>query len=229
MTETYRRKGTDLTSTDVAIRVMLIRSRSQRWMDLRAFLLDDPCVRVVADLVGAAEATAMARRLRPDVIVAGIDGQDDCLGELGARLHCASPQSKIIGLGDDIGGRLFWELGAAGAAGYIQWQGSMGSAVHIALVAAVHSDLWVASHVVAEGGFASMRPQRSDVRRACFTDLELAVLRGLLTGRRERIIAESECVSRRSVERAVASLAEKLGAPTMFLLGVAAADLAYDV
>ncbi len=120
------------------IRLMLVDDHEVVRTGLRTFLEGQSGLQVVAEAGSGEEALQVAREVQPDVIVMDIVMEEMDGLEATRRLGVVCPQSKVLALTVHADKQYFFEMLAAGAAGYVTKQ-------------AAAEDLVEAIHTVAQG------------------------------------------------------------------------------
>jgi PAS domain S-box-containing protein len=135
-----------------------------------------------------------------------------------SRLYRCLPLSCTVAIiADHFDEASLGLLRRAGVTGYMCWRDLNADVIRDRLTALVVDGLAGANRSL---GAPSTRPEASLSQR------EQLLLRDLSVGMTEQHIARVEHWSERSVRRMIARVKEKLGAPSLFALGVAAAEIA---
>jgi DNA-binding NarL/FixJ family response regulator len=143
-------------------------------------------------------------------------------GALIQVLRAKSPHSDILVFGERQPREVFIAMARAGSDGYLLWDEVRPTVVHHAVISIVDASLRVGSGPVVD---AILRESDDPVESNLgpLTETEVEVLRGLQNGRTEKQISQGAHLSLPTVERAIATLKEKLHAPSLFVLGMRAA------
>jgi DNA-binding NarL/FixJ family response regulator len=163
------------------IRVLLVDDHALVRLGFRRLLEDDAELEVVGEAGDGLEAFALARQLKPDVIVMdyALPGQN---GALSTRLlKDAFPQIRVLMLSMHSEPSYVSNSREAGASGYL-----LKNALDLELVAAVKgvmSSEWLADPRLAQAGFAPPGKRRLSKR-------ELEILHYIVGGRSNREIAD---------------------------------------
>jgi DNA-binding NarL/FixJ family response regulator len=201
-------------------RVLLLPGTDLSWAILRqalAALAPDYMVDEVAD-AEAARAVVCARP--PDAIVAGmVFGLQSALPLL-AELHRACPTSTLVVLAAHFTPAEVDALAALDVAGYLQWDGLDTGTFHHCLAAVLSGRARVST-----GPLVAVAVPPSPAQPAALDDRERAVLAHLATGATREQVASALGLSLRTTVRVLARLATRLAAPSVFVLGMRAAQL----
>jgi len=105
--------------TEEKIRLMLVDDHAVVRSGLKMLLGTQPDVTVVGEAENGAEAVALARQLKPDVVVMDITLPDISGIEATRQIHASCPESAIVALTIHEDQHYFFEMLAAGASGYV--------------------------------------------------------------------------------------------------------------
>ncbi len=105
--------------TEEKIKLMLVDDHAVVRSGLKMLLGTQPDVTVVGEAENGAEAVALARQLKPDVVVMDITLPDISGIEATRQIHASCPESAIVALTIHEDQHYFFEMLAAGASGYV--------------------------------------------------------------------------------------------------------------
>jgi len=207
--------------------VLLLSSDAIGWGELRRILADLPDVCVVGDTANPATARRLAAAHAPDAIIAAatLAGRPvlPLLADL--RQSCCPATKAILVAADYAPGQLR-SPEDTGVVGYLLWADLSPATLRHCLAAAIAGDVILGSGAVVRRFVANLRrPAGTGGPTPSLTEAERAVLHALNAGQTRKQIAQGEGVSLRTVERHIAALQDKLGAPTDFVLARRAAQL----
>ncbi len=206
--------------------VLLLSAEAVGWDELRRILADLPDVRVVGDTADPAAARHLATAHAPDAIIAAtILGGRPTLPLLADLHRSCCPTTKAILVAADYAPGQIRSPEDTGVVGYLLWADLSSATLRHCLAAAIAGDVILGSGRVVRTFVANLRRPIGAGDAPALTGSEWAVLRALDVGRTRKQIAQGEGVSLRTVERHVAALQDKLGAPTDFVLARRAAQL----
>lgn len=200
------------------------------WGALRSIIRSLVDLRVVLDLQDGTDPGDVAERLaasRPDAIVLGRAPRGCAALPLLTDLRARCPASKILLLADGVDRDELRAFAAIGIDGYLFWQ-DLDAAIlgHCLPALLCGGDLVITSRaVVADFLHQQGTRGRSGGSAPALTERERLVLRGLAAGLTQEQIAQTTALGLRTIKRTTAALAEKLQAPSPFVLGVRARDL----
>lgn len=203
--------------------VYLISSGDFGWGGLQRMLAAMDDVRVAGEATRACDALDAMPAPAPDAIIvaAVLDGVSTVPLVSGLARRCPGSRIVVMAAGLDAGApdRFI----AAGATAYLLWSDADVVGWRYCLAAVLHSDVVVGSRsavrVLLDGHWMRRRLGPAGVTVSA---RERLVLHRLATGATEEDIAREERVSVRTVEGIVARLKVKLGAPSLYVLGVKA-------
>jgi len=164
---------------------------------LTALMEREPGWRVVARTSDGAEAVRLAGELAPDlalidVAMPGMNGIETAAG-----IRAASPATRIIALSMYAEDYYLQRMLEAGASGYVL-KGEASADLFGAIRAVLAGETFVSPAFAEEGRGAA--PRAAEVDLTSLTDRELAVLRLLAQGSRNREIATHLGISVKTVE-----------------------------
>ncbi len=105
--------------TEEKITLLLVDDHAVVRSGLKMLLGTQPDVTVVGEAENGAEAVALARQLKPDVVVMDITLPDISGIEATRQIHASCPESAIVALTIHEDQHYFFEMLAAGACGYV--------------------------------------------------------------------------------------------------------------
>jgi DNA-binding NarL/FixJ family response regulator len=207
--------------------VLLIPSDDCGWAGVRLALAAWPDLRVIGEATTAAHGVELALLLQPDIIIAAAELEGTAMLPLLSELHrTACARSTIILLASQPRPADPAAIERVEIAGYLLWSDLSTEALRYCLAAVITGDVVVISQAVATALLAErQRGSGAHSEPVPLTARKRMVLRCLAEGRTHKEIAVAEGLSPRTVERTVARLEQKLGAPTQFVLGMKAAQL----
>jgi DNA-binding NarL/FixJ family response regulator/signal transduction histidine kinase len=183
------------------LRVLIVDDHAIFAQALAELLAQRPDFRVVGEAGTGGEGIALAKLLRPDVVLLDLDLPDARGVDIVGRLHAIKNPPVVLmlsafGEGEHVAASL-----AAGARGYIAKTTHMG-----ALVDAIHSAM--------RGNFVVNAASWNELvtSRVKLTAREFDVLHLLASGASNRDIGAAIHVAPKTVERSVATIVTKLGA-----------------
>lgn len=201
----------------------VIRAEDFRWTGLRSTLEDLRDVSVVGETADWREALDLIGKRHPDAIFAPAEVRGTSIVVLAQQLRDSNPESKIIVLSKETNGDLQAALGRATVSGYLLWDDIDPTVLHYGLAAVVYAGLRIASPAAVEELLAApeghTHPRSRPPR---LTEREWIVLMSLLADQTEKETAEALNLPLRTVQATVGALKRKLGARTLFTLGMRA-------
>ena len=203
--------------------VLLIPSRELGWSEVRRALSRLREVSRVHTAASLTEAVELASSTTLDAVMMGpltdLDSELDKLAELRRILGEEAPIVLIAG---DFDVDVVLALGQLGMTGYLLWADLTTDCLSRCLAPAVIDGFMVGSRTVGRAAIAAAQHRVSpSVDASVLTSAERMVLSQLAHGRTEQEIAATKYMSERSVRRLITSAKQKLGAPNLFLLGMA--------
>ena len=201
--------------------VLLIRSDACGWDDVRRALDGHPTVAVVGEAMSAHQAVDLAGAQKPNVILSAerIAGVSTLSLLVGLRTRLA-PGSRIVVIASRFNPAELDGFAEIGVAAHLLWRDLSTETLGHVLTAVIQGDIVMASRDVASAYLAARRMTlNSHMPPVSLTAREWAVLRCLSHGHTHQQIAVEERISRRTVERVVATLMIKLDAVNEFMLG----------
>jgi DNA-binding NarL/FixJ family response regulator len=173
---------------------------------LQMFLSDDPELEIVAEARNGAEALALAKELRPDVILMDIlmpvmDGIT-AIGEVRRAL----PETEVIALTSVLEDAKVVGAVKAGAIGYLL-KDTRGDELCRAIKAAAAGQVQLSPQAAAR----LMREVRAPESPETLTERETDVLRLLAQGKANKEIAVALSIGENTVKTHVSNVLEKLG------------------
>jgi DNA-binding NarL/FixJ family response regulator len=203
--------------------VLLIPSRELGWAEVRKALMKLPEVARVHTASSLSEALDLADTITIDAVVLGpiadVRTDPNLVAEFRRRIGRDAP---IVMIAPDFDVDLVLILGHLGITGYFLWADLTTDCLSRCLAPAVLDGMMVGSQTVGRAAIAAaQRRIPKTIDPAILKPAEETVLRLLGEGMTPQEIAAQQSVSERSVRRTISSLEEKLGAPTLFVLGMA--------
>lgn len=194
-------------------------------MDIHDAVLQTPGIRLVGDAVSPKQGLGIVSRYRPDLILADADNGGEAAAELVRALRQSSPESRIILLGEGPEYRQLVELGRLGVWGYVLWPSVNAQRIQAAMTAVLAGLRVGSSEVASELVAPPWRRYGAGGGVPVLTDLDRAVLQGLVAGLPRAEIAAVEHVSVRTVARTITRLCERLDVPNVRALVARAVEM----
>jgi two-component system, NarL family, response regulator LiaR len=190
----------------MAIRVLITDDHGVVRQGLRMFLSLDPEIEVVGEAENGREALAMARELRPDVVLMDLlmpvmDGI-----EATGAIRSEMPEVEVIALTSVLEDASVTGAVKAGAIGYLL-KDTDAEELKRAIQAAAEGKV----HLAPEAAARLMREVRAPESPEELTERETEVLRLLARGKANKQIASTLFVSEKTVKAHVSSILMKLG------------------
>jgi two-component system, NarL family, response regulator LiaR len=190
----------------VAIRVLITDDHGVVRQGLRMFLSLDPDIQVVGEAQDGREALAMARELKPDVVLMDLlmpvmDGLESI-----KAIRTELPEVEVIALTSVLEGASVTGAIRAGAIGYLL-KDTDAEGLHQAIKAAAEGRV----HLAPEAAARLMREVRAPDSPEALTDREAEVLRLLARGKANKQIASELYIEEHTVKAHVSSILMKLG------------------
>ena len=190
----------------MAIRVLITDDHGVVRQGLRMFLSLDPDIQVVGEAQDGQEALAMARELKPDVVLMDLlmpvmDGLEST-----KTIRTELPEVEVIALTSVLEGASVTGAVRAGAIGYLL-KDTDAEELHRAIRGAAEGRVQLAPEAAAR----LMREVRAPENPEALTDRETEVLRLLARGKANKQIASALFVEEKTVKAHVSSILRKLG------------------
>jgi DNA-binding NarL/FixJ family response regulator len=202
------------------IRILLVEHRALVGIGIRGVLDGEPDMEVVAEVRSAADALAAAEQHAPDVFVIDVELQEPTASAATRRLTQESPGSGIVVVGREDNDASLLEAIEIGATGHVS-------------AAAEPSELVAVIRRVAEGedplrdevigrpdlvdrimeGFRESFRLADEPPAMPLTPRELAILRYVAGGLKNREVGELLDVSEQTIKNHLSSILHKLGVP----------------
>ncbi len=206
--------------------VLLLTSDHVGWVEVRAILAAMSAVRVVGEAVTIGELRALAADEPPDFIVAETIIEGSMSAPLLADLRrYLCPATRFILLGSSYVPRQTRAPLADGVVGYLLWGDLSNTALGHALALLIMNDIILANRTIVQQFVTALGNGEEKTSDLSLHPQEIAVLRELADGRSHESIAATLRISRRTVERVVAGLEQKLEVPNKFVLAMRATQL----
>lgn len=209
-----------LRTFDHPLTCVMLRSEHFGWEELRRSLDHIPFVRVVADTQEPFEAVSLASRFHPKLVIAASHAYGKKTTEvLRAIQKDASPMSKILVVVSGAGEWTRSELATPRhSTSSIRWEDFRPEFVPSIVKLVVHTSITMFSAEISRQT-AEAREHVSEELPTNVTKNEKAILHSLLTGMTHEAIARQHGISRRTVERTISNLCNKLRVSSPFALG----------
>jgi two-component system, NarL family, response regulator LiaR len=190
----------------VAIRVLITDDHGVVRQGLRMFLSLDPDIQVVGEAQDGREALAMARELKPDVVLMDLlmpvmDGLESI-----KAIRTELPEVEVIALTSVLEGASVTGAIRAGAIGYLL-KDTDAEGLHQAIRGAAEGGV----HLSPEAAAHLMREVRAPENPEALSDRETEVLRLLARGKANKQIASELYIEEHTVKAHVSSILMKLG------------------
>jgi two-component system, NarL family, response regulator LiaR len=190
----------------LAIRVLITDDHGVVRQGLRMFLSLDPDIQVVGEAQDGREALAMARELKPDVVLMDLlmpvmDGLEST-----KAIRTELPEVEVIALTSVLEGASVTGAIRAGAIGYLL-KDTDAEGLHEAIRGAAEGRV----HLAPEAAARLMREVRAPENPEALSDRETEVLRLLARGKANKQIASELYVEEETVKAHVSSILMKLG------------------
>jgi len=209
---------------DDTSRVLLISANDLVWTGVHVALQSVSDVEVVDDVTDLALAVPRSRELQPDVLVTGLRlGGISMLPSLDEIRACC-PETRFVVLAEVFQPDELLALATLNVAACLLWRDLDFTALHRCVAVAMHGEFVIVSRPVA-AQLMDLREAQHAEPPIALTERERVVLQGLARGLTQEQIAHTAALGLRTVKRTTAALAEKLQAPSHFVLGVRARDL----
>ena len=190
----------------MAIRVLITDDHGVVRQGLRMFLSLDPDIQVVGEAQDGREALAMARELKPDVVLMDLlmpvmDGLEST-----KAIRTELPDVEVIALTSVLEGASVTGAIRAGAIGYLL-KDTDAEGLHQAIRGAAEGGV----HLSPEAAAHLMREVRAPENPEALSDRETEVLRLLARGKANKQIASELYIDEHTVKAHVSSILMKLG------------------
>ena len=190
----------------MAIRVLITDDHGVVRQGLRMFLSLDPDIQVVGEAQDGREALAMARELKPDVVLMDLlmpvmDGLESI-----KAIRTELPEVEVIALTSVLEGASVTGAIRAGAIGYLL-KDTDAEGLHQAIRGAAEGGV----HLSPEAAAHLMREVRAPENPEALSDRETEVLRLLARGKANKKIASELYIEEHTVKAHVSSILMKLG------------------
>ena len=190
----------------MAIRVLITDDHGVVRQGLRMFLSLDPDIQVVGEAQDGREALAMARELKPDVVLMDLlmpvmDGLESI-----KAIRTELPEVEVIALTSVLEGASVTGAIRSGAIGYLL-KDTDAEGLHQAIRGAAEGGV----HLSPEAAAHLMREVRAPENPEALSDRETEVLRLLARGKANKQIASELYIEEHTVKAHVSSILMKLG------------------
>jgi DNA-binding NarL/FixJ family response regulator len=207
------------------IKVVVVDDEDLFRVGLRA-LLDTAGVQVIADVRPGEEAVALAARVRPDVVLLGLDGGPTARSAT-SRMAEVAPEAKVIALTDTPDPSDVVDALAAGAHGYLAKNDSIETILAGIVRAAAAGEPLLSSRttqaLIDRLRELSAERMRGESLRAKLSPREIEVLALIAEGHGNGEIARLLFISPHTVKHHVHTIREKLGVDNRVQAAVRAA------
>lgn len=201
-----------MTTSSTSIRVLLVDDHAVVRLGLRSLLVNQPGFRIVGEAGTAAEAVAMARQARPDVILMDVRLPDGSGIEACRKIKAESPECRVVMLTSYSDEEAIVGAVMAGANGYLLKQADserLTQAIRDAASGASSLDPRAAGALLTQ--FRELSAKQAEAELAGLTDRERRMLALIAEGYTNRAIGERLHLSEKTVRNHVSQLLRKLG------------------
>jgi DNA-binding NarL/FixJ family response regulator len=188
-------------------------------MGVRAILEAESLLQIVSTTHEIGAAVRASGRYYPDGILFDASITDDPVEVAVERLRKSSPASKILLIADEADPLSSGALTNQAVRGCLSWSDITQESICAVVTDVLERGLWVGSPFAIATVVEASISQASEFPTDFFTENEERVIDRLDEGLKEKDIAAVEPMSPRTVYRTVASLHDKLDAPTAYMLG----------
>ncbi|MGI8968692.1 MAG: LuxR C-terminal-related transcriptional regulator [Chloroflexota bacterium] len=208
-------------------RILLLRCAHFGWIEARDDLAADRNFCLTGDCRGVDEALRKLSAVQVDAIIASATIPNLSPAELVRRLRAASPDSRIILLGDAIHQDMVRALWHEGMSAYLPWRDVTAESLCFIAesVAQAPVDLCITTRPMLVET-PPLSPGQPDVH---ISDRDRAILRGLCAGLTLEPIAKQVGISMRTVSSVITRLETKLGVPNRCALVIKAREKGLDL
>lgn len=209
-----------VTTLDDQLTCLILRSEHFGWEEIRFSLDRVPFIRVVAETREPDDAIGLASMLHPKLMIAASHAYGRTTTEaLGEIRRSASPSSKILVVVTGFRNLLQPELITTRySTSSIHWEDFHPEFMTHIVQLVVHTNITMSSATIAGQNFDTMDRGRTELS-AKVTKNERDILDRLLAGMTHQEIAHKLGISRRTVERNISNLCNKLQVNSPFGLG----------
>jgi len=208
--------------------VLLFPGEECGWTELHRTLEMIESVEIVGLSTSSDDAVRLSSRLSPDMVftAARLDGSPT-LPMIRELRQEGSGSTKVVVVASQFDHGELEEFAALRIEGHVLWSDLPARSLHGFLVTAIFADMFVVSRTIAEAFLDVASVERFRVRASGpkVDERELRVLCALCGGLTHKEILETVPISRRTLERTVTKLYDKLGAFGAVELGFKAAQL----
>ena len=200
------------TSSPPSIRVLLVDDHAVVRLGLRSLLVNQPGFRVVGEAGTSAEAVAMARQARPDVVLMDVRLPDGSGIEACRKIKAEAPECRVVMLTSYSDEEAIVGAVMAGANGYLLKQADserLIQAIRDAAAGASSLDPRAAGALLTQ--FRELSAKQAESELAGLTDRERRMLALIAEGYTNRAIGERLHLSEKTVRNHVSQLLRKLG------------------
>jgi NarL family two-component system response regulator LiaR len=190
----------------MAIRILIADDHAVVRQGLRMFLGLDPDFRIVGEAVDGAQAVALARQLRPDVVLMDLlmPGMDGI--QATAAIRSELPDTEVVALTSVLEDNAVIGAVRAGAIGYLL-KDAQPDELRRAIRAAAAGQVQLSPKAAER----LMREVRAPENPEKLTDREVEVLRLLADGQSNKEIARTLTIGEKTVKTHVSNILGKLG------------------
>ena len=201
-----------MTTSSGTIRVLIVDDHQVVRIGLRTLLDHAPGIRVVGEADTAAEAVALAGRVRPDVVLMDVRLPDSSGVEACRRIKADHPDVRVVMLTSYSDEEAIVGAVMAGASGYLLKQADaerLTDAIREAAAGESSLDPRAAGALLSQ--FRALSAKQAEAELHGLTDRERRMLALIAEGYTNRAIGEALHLSEKTVRNHVSQLLRKLG------------------
>ncbi|HWA38849.1 MAG TPA: response regulator transcription factor [Burkholderiales bacterium] len=200
----------ETTTSQSAIRVVLVDDHALVRAGMRSLLGSMPQVEVVGEASSGEEALALARNLQPDVVLMDIAMKGMTGLEAATRMREACPRARVIILSMHAGEEYVLQALRAGAVGYLLKDAATGE-LELALRSVMRGESWFSPAVSRQVVEGYVQRVGGEAVADVLTARQREVLRLVAGGKSTKEIAYDLNLSVKTVETHRAQIMERLG------------------
>jgi DNA-binding NarL/FixJ family response regulator len=210
----------------MALRTVIIPAPGAAWFGLRRSLAALPGITVVGEVERAADALALIREVKPDVVVSALLVEGRSALPLLTAVRGALPRARLILIGARFPRAEVAALATLLIDGCWTWDDLQHPSFPGLHDAVLNGPFVAYNRGMVRAAMEALSPSRRPAEiEPGLSARERIVLDRLAEGLTREQIAMAESLTPRTVDRVITSLKSKLEAPSLFVLGVRAARL----